>query len=271
MDETTQKFKGIGKKSRLMLSQVIRQSNGFINTALVQKILHISRPRAKLYLSRWAQGGWLKRIRRGSYIPLEVETQNLSLVMEDPWIIAMGMFSPCYIGGWTAAHHWELTDQLYNDTLVLSTHPLPHFEQKIRDHTYIVRRINLKKMFGLRILYRGNAKIQISDLHKTIVDILDNPVIGGGIRSAMDFLESYLRSPDKNLDRILEYAKKMGNRTIFKRLGYLLSVLKCPEKTILAECEASISKGYSQLDPMIKGDKLIKKWRIWVPNHLYSI
>jgi len=29
-----------------------------------------------------------------------------------------------YIGGWTAAHHWELTEQLFNETLVFTTRRL---------------------------------------------------------------------------------------------------------------------------------------------------
>lgn len=265
---SSQPFKGIGKKSRLMLSNVIRASNGFINVALVQKTLDIPRSRATLYLSRWAQNGWIKRIRRGSYIPLDISTQNLSLVMEDPWIIAIGMFPTCYIGGWTAAHHWGFTDQLYNDTVVLSIRPLKHFRQKVGDHIFNVRQTSQKKMFGLRTIYRDHAKIQISDPHKTLVDILDNPIIGGGMRSMIDFLETYLRSSNKNLDRVMEYAKKMGNKTIFKRLGYILTILKFPEKNILDHCAANLSKGYSQLDPSIKGESLVKKWRLWIPKQL---
>ncbi|MBS0628663.1 MAG: hypothetical protein JSS30_00385 [Verrucomicrobia bacterium] len=268
MTNSTPKLQGIGKKSRSLLSQVVRKSDGFINSALVQKVLNIPKAKAKLYLSRWAQAGWLKRIQRGSYIPIDMEVQDLSLVMEDPWIIASGMFSPCYIGGWTAAHYWELTDQLFTDILVLSTHPQPRSERKIGDHVFIVRKIPLKRMFGLKIIYRDKAKVQISDLHKTIVDILDNPSIGGGIRSALDFLESYLRSPDKDVNRVLDYAKKMNNKAIFKRMGYLLTILKYPEASILAQCETNMSQGYSQLDPSAKGKKLIKKWRLWVPEEL---
>jgi hypothetical protein len=32
--------------------------------------------------------------------------------MEDPWMLVPQMFSAAYIGGATAAHHWDLTEQL---------------------------------------------------------------------------------------------------------------------------------------------------------------
>lgn len=84
----------------------------------------------------------------------------------------------------------------------------------------------------------------------------------------IDFLENYLRSSNKNLDRVIEYAKKMGNKTIFKRLGYILTILKSPEKNILHQCEENLSKGYSQLDPSTKGECVVKKWRLWIPKQL---
>lgn len=266
-----QSVRGIGKKYRQLLGKVIQQSNGYISVSIVQKILNITHPLAKLYLSRWAKNGWVKRIKRGSYIPLDVQVQNLSLVMEDAWVIAAGLFADCYIGGWTAAHHWGFTDQLYNDTLVLSNRRLSSVHQRIGDHLFIVRHITLKKMFGVKTVWRDNARVKISDPHKTIVDVLNDPSIAGGIRSVMDFLTHYLQSHDKNLDLVIDYAKKMGNKTIFKRLGYLLTLLGEKNDTTISQCQANISKGYSQLDPSLKGHILVKKWRLWIPDYFHSL
>jgi hypothetical protein len=36
-------------------------------------------------------------------------------VIEDPWVLVPTLFGDSYIGGWTAAHHWELSEQLFNE------------------------------------------------------------------------------------------------------------------------------------------------------------
>lgn len=261
-------LRGIGKKYRRLLGKVIQLSNGFMTVSIVSKALEIPPSLSKLYLSRWAKSGWIKRIKRGFYIPVEIQTTDLELVMEDPWVIGNGLFSDCYIGGWTAAHHWGFTDQLYNDVLILSNQRPSATQQKVGHTTFIIKKVAGSKMFGLKTIWRENSKVKISDPHKTIIDTLDDPSTAGGIRSSLDFLYQYLRSSHKNLGLLVEYAKKMKNKTIFKRLGYLLSLLGEKDDSILKICKENMSKGYSQLDPAIKGRILIKKWNLWIPSHL---
>ncbi|HVX00067.1 MAG TPA: type IV toxin-antitoxin system AbiEi family antitoxin domain-containing protein, partial [Candidatus Babeliaceae bacterium] len=193
-------IKGIGKRYREMLSEVLLKSRGYVDLDLVCNTLNIPRPLARTYLSRLAKNGWLKRIKRGIYVPVDLTLKDLSLPMEDPWIVAHALFSPCYIGGWTAAQHWDFTEQIFNDTYVFTSRKLSHAKQKIGLHTFIVKKVATKEMFGLQPIWKENRKILISDPHKTIIDILSHPSCAGGIRSALDFLESYLRSPHKNLD-----------------------------------------------------------------------
>lgn len=261
-------IKGIGKKYRQRLTEVLEKAQGYIDLELVHKTLNIPRPLACTYLSRWTKNGWLKRIKRGIYVPIDLTTKDLSLPIEDPWIIAHALFSPCYLGGWTAAQHWDFTEQIFNNTFVFSTRKLGHSHQKIGTQNFIVKRTATKKMFGLKPIWKDSTKVLISDPHKTIIDILADPSIAGGIRSGLDFLESYLHSPHKNMELLLEYAKNMENKTIFKRLGYLLSMLGSSENKIISSCFENISKGYSHLDPSSREDKLVTKWKLWVPKNL---
>lgn len=261
-------IKGIGKKYRQKLVEVLTKAQGYIDLDLVHTTLKISRSLASTYLSRWAKNGWIKRIKKGVYIPIDLTVEDLSLPFEDPWIIAQALFAPCYLGGWTAAQYWDFTDQIFNDTFVFSSRKLDHAHQKVGMQSFIVKRTGAEKMFGLKSIWKENRKILVSDPHKTIIDILSDPSIGGGIRQGLDYLESYLNSTYKNLDMLMEYAKKMGNKTIFKRLGYLLCILGNSEEKIIFSCLENISKGYSYLDPTSKDNHLVTKWRLWVPKNL---
>ena len=250
-----------------MLVEVLKAARRVIDTSLVQGTLDIPRHLASIYLSRWAKSGWIKRIKRGIYVPIDWTIQDPSLPLEDPWIVAQALFSPCYIGGWTAAHHWGFTDQLFNDICIFSSRKLDHSINQVGLQKFIVKRIAPKKIFGLKSIWHDNARVSISDPHRTIVDILADPDSGGGIRSVLDFLKEYLHSSHKNMQLLLHYAKQMENRTIFKRLGFLLSYIGFEDQQILSFCLESISKGYSHLDPSSKGRTIIKKWGLWIPEY----
>ena len=112
-DSLKKGIKGIGSKYRMLLSEVLRNSKGCITVADVQRILKVSLPLARTYLSRWSKNGWLKRIRPGIYIPLDLETIDISVPSADPWIITVSLFAPCYIGGWSAAQYWDFTEQIF--------------------------------------------------------------------------------------------------------------------------------------------------------------
>lgn len=59
----------------------------------------------------------------------------------------------------------------------------------------------------------------ISDIHRTIIDIFDNPENGGGIQHGIDCLKSYLHKLEANTDKLVEYAAQLQNGAVYKRLG----------------------------------------------------
>lgn len=70
---------------------------------------------------RSAFHGWPRRVRRGLYLVLPLEAQSdRAITVEDPWILADELFSPCYIGGWSAAQHWGLTEQIFRSVFVVT-------------------------------------------------------------------------------------------------------------------------------------------------------
>lgn len=89
---------GIGKEDRKRLSAIFRETKGTISVEDAAGILKISTTNAAKMLSRWAKKGWLSRVRRGLYIRVAFESPTADITLEDPWLIAERLFSPCYIG-----------------------------------------------------------------------------------------------------------------------------------------------------------------------------
>ena len=104
----------------------------------------------------------------------------------------------------------------------------------------------------------------LSILPKTIVDIVDDPAIGGGIRHVADCLGAYLRREDARSDELIATAEKLGNRAVFKRLGFLVE-LEGQQDALVAACRARLSAGNAKLDPALPCPKLVKRWHLWIP------
>src|SRR5580698_7223809 len=100
-------------KPREQLAAVLRVSGDLVGVEDAAKVLGISRYSAAKSLARWERRHWLKRVRRGLYAPIPLSLTADENVLEDPWTLVPEVFAPGYIGGAAAAHHWDLTEQIF--------------------------------------------------------------------------------------------------------------------------------------------------------------
>ena len=255
---------GLSGVSREQLARVLRQAKGAISPADASRALNVGRPEAARLLAGWSTRGWLTRVRRGLYVPVPLESSTPDIALEDAWVIADRLFTPCYIGGWSAAEHWGFTEQLFRSTLVITTRRPRARRVEARGAVFIVRTIEESAMFGFKPVWRGRAKVNVSDPTRTILDILDTPTLGGGIRSVLDMLRSYLASKHRAPQSLIRYADQLGNKAVFKRLGYLLTTFFPNEAETIAECRKRLSAGNAKLDPKLPTARLVSAWRLWV-------
>jgi len=225
----------------------------------------MSRPDAAKRLSRWHEQGWLRRVSTGAYVPLSLQSQGAARVLEDPWVLVSALYSPGYIGGWTAAEHWDLTEQIFKDTVVLTSQ---HFRKRYQIHDgipFLLKYVDPEKLFGLKQVWRHKTKVFVSDVHRTMVDMLDDPSLGGGIQHVSECLGAYLSRPDRNDRSLIAYAEQLGNGAVFKRLGFLAE--RNPKGQVLvAECASRLTTGNALLDPAVKSPRLVTAWRLRVPS-----
>ncbi|MGD9108254.1 MAG: type IV toxin-antitoxin system AbiEi family antitoxin [Gammaproteobacteria bacterium] len=216
-----------------------------------------------LLLTYFAKKGWLSRIWRGLYIVVPLGTINPKEYISNPWIIAKHVFAPCYIGGWSAAEHWDFTEQIFNSVMIISTQRQRKKKTKIHGIEFVVKSIS-KKYFGkTNSIWIDNVKVLISDPIQTIVDMIDDPYLGGGMRNVADIIKEYFISKYRNDLKIIEYINKKQNKTIYKRLGYLIEVTAIDAPELKNICQQNISTGFSLLDPTIKtSGKYDSSWNL---------
>jgi len=258
---------GLGKVDRQRLSETIRRTKGSISVSEAAEILEVSAPDAAKMLARWTNKGWLSRVKRGLYVPIPLESRTVDVPLEDPWVIAERLFSPCYIGGWSAAEYWDLTEQIFRTIIVMTAKKPRDRNPSFKGTTFLLRTVQKRAMFGLKSIWRKEIKVLVSDPTRTIVDLLSDPQLGGGIRSTVDIFKNYLKSENKDMGLLIEYASRLGNGAVFKRLGFLLERFGPNEDRTIAACRSKITKGNSKLDPKLAAEKLITRWRLWLPQN----
>lgn len=258
---------GLGKIERKRLAEVIRQTKGTVSVAEAAEILEVSSSNAAKMLAKWASKGWVSRVRRGLYVPVPLESRTSEVPLEDPWLIGERLYAPCYIGGWSAAEYWDLTEQIFRTVVVMTTRKPRDRELLIKGTKFKIRTVSSKAMFGFKPVWRGKVKIMVSDPTRTVLDMFNDPSVGGGLRPSVDILLNYLKSGDKDIDLLIRYAERLGNGAVFKRLGFLMEKYASEEQNAIAVCRSQLTKGNAKIDPGLSGDKLITRWKLWVPDN----
>ena len=159
---------GISGRGRAELAQVLGLGRRFITPTDVVNTLDVDADTAAKKLARWAEDGWVRRVRRGLYIGVPVEAINPAAWSEDALLVASEVWSPCYFTGWTAAHHWALTEQVFRTTVLKTTERVRTSPVRLLDHEYMVSHISEHAFtWGLRTEWVADTRLRFADPART--------------------------------------------------------------------------------------------------------
>ena len=226
--------------------------------------LSVDRTRASQLLSRWTRQGWLRRVAHGAYVSASLDLLDSAQVLDDPWVLVPALYGPAYVGGRTAAEHWDLTEQLFRDIVVMTARPVRDRRQVRHGAHFTLHHIHERRIFGTRPVWRGQSRVLVSDVHRTMVDMCDDPARGGGTQHVADCLRAYLKHEDRNDETLIEYAETLGNGAVFKRLGFLLEE-HAEADGLREDCRTRLTQGNARLDPALDCTRLASRCRLWVP------
>jgi predicted transcriptional regulator of viral defense system len=260
---TARQVEGINRKNRALLERLHREMPGAFDVQHASAALGLEPDRTRRLLAYLARRGWLSRVRRGLYVAVPLDTRSPGDWTEDAWVVAERTFSPCYIGGWSACQHWGLTEQVFRTVLVVTAKKVRHRDQVMQGMPYRLIVRSEEKFFGLTTVWRDQVRVSVSDPTRTIIDVLDDPPLGGGMRNVADVVHEYLTGELRDDALLVEYGDRLGNRAIFKRLGFLLEHLGVDAHELLPACRERRSAGLVALDPSVEArGRIVRRWGI---------
>lgn len=234
-----------------ILNGLAKKGNIFTIEEVI-KSYNMDRNVLAVILNRLENRGWIERIEKGKYmiIPLGAEKGKYTL---NEFIIGSVLIEPCCISYWSALNFHGLTEQIPHTVFIQTPSRKKKQELEIFGVKYKIVRVKSSKYFGFDIEWIDNNKINITDREKTIIDCLDKPQYCGGVVEVAKAVRNKL-----NEKKLVDYAKRIGNSGVIRRLGYLYEVLGID--TNLPEIK---TRNYLLLDPTMpeKGSKNAK-WRL---------
>jgi predicted transcriptional regulator of viral defense system len=252
---------GIGRAGRRELADVLSRGRRFVTPEIASDALGVDPRSAAKKLARWAEQGWLRRVRRGLYVGVPVEATDPQSWSEDSLVVANEVW-PCYFTGWTAANHWALSDQVFRTTILKTTARVRSSTVRLLDHEYLLASVGEDAMtWGLRTQWQADTRLRFADPARTVVEILDTPKLAGGIRHGAEILAAYLDEHEPV--KLIEYGDRLHNHALFKRLGYTLEAQGRDNAVLDRACRDRVSAGVSALDPDgPKVGRLATRWNL---------
>jgi len=213
-----------------------------LSTASLQKVLY-----------RLQQKGAIERIEKGKYliIPLGAEKGKYTL---HEFVIGSLLIKPYCIAYWSALNYYGLTEQISTTVFIQTITQKFNTNPEVFGVQYKITKVKKEKVFGIRKEWIEETQINITDKEKTIIDCLDKPQYCGGVIEVAEALKNN-KFDQKKLEN---YAQRIGNSGVLRRLGYLCELLnikiKLPKLNI---------RNYLLLDPtMPEKDTKNARWRL---------
>ena len=218
------------------------------------KVSGLSVQSFKVLLFRMARDGRIEKVEKGKYIiiPLGAEKGKYTL---NEFIIGSLLVTPYSVAYWSALNFYGLTEQIPNTVFLQTTSRKKKQATEVFGVRYRIVRVKEEKFFGIRKEWIEDTQVNITDKEKTILDCLDKPQYCGGVIEVVKALK-YGSELDKI--KLVEYAQKLDNSGVIRRLGYL-----CEFLAIDIDIPEIKTRNYLLLDPPMphKGPKNAK-WRL---------
>ena len=236
----------------------------------------LSTSHLRYLLSTLADSGWIKILKRGTYLV----TSPLYSEEVPVYAIAAALIQPMAISHWSACSHHGFTTQ--NPVMVQATTPKKVITPEMRlgkarsprgravwtvsgyDFEFIHVTPNL--FWGFQKLWVNSwQQVNITDRERTALDLIARPDIFGGFSAAIEILENGINQI--NVDQLVDYALKYDVGSVIKRLGWSLENLGYAGNS-LESLRVYPVKRYYLLDPGLEETSATKNSRWHISENL---
>jgi len=252
------------RESTLLNNAWLIQKRVF-STQEAEKSLGWSKADLHAVLFRLVEKGKLIRIKRGLFCLVPPGLRSLKRGYPQNWFLiakALAGEKPYFISHYSAMQLHGMTSESIQ-TIFMS-----RLEQRRvpKDLRIPIRYVTIpqKRFWGLEEKWVTNEeKVYVSDLERTILDILDRPDLAGGISEIARGL--WLVKNDIHASKLVPYAKRFDSLAAVKRLGFLMEKLDLGSQEVVHQLNEFVqsSASFAFLDPASKQEgRYLSRWHL---------
>jgi predicted transcriptional regulator of viral defense system len=230
----------------------------------VARILRCRRNEARVIAHRLEKKRWLERLRRNRYLFIPAERGEMGVPTMNPLLVGSLLVEPYYYSYSTSNAHYGFSTQMRPTLYLATTKTRRSFRWRNSQFRFVT--LSRHKFFGFQEVEVLGVKVNMAEPEKTVVDSVDKLKYAGGVQEVLAVICNGLRKVDA--ERLVEYARRMRNRSLTQRMGYLIDVLLNEGVASFPEDERErllphVGKAAIYLDPAgEKSGRLDKAWRV---------
>jgi len=242
-------------------SDIVEKALGIIEADQSRRYIY------RKYVDRLIKMGKLKPIRKELYAvisPLEKPEKHEI----DKLLIASKIRQNHYLGFHTALEYYGCANALLNEAYIC-------VQAKDRFNPFHYKRFNFKPVFVKDITLEIVEKpyhqtlLKVSSKERTFIECIDRIRYAGGWEECIKSLEGL---GGLNLEKLLSLTLKQKSRTLQRRIGYVLELLRNTSPFYEHINDTTLSKIAEQIkgppEYLIRGEKgsLDKRWNLYIPE-----
>ena len=254
--------KTLGNQAGRLVTELHERGKTIFSYDDVEDITGLSSKSSRSLILRMVNRGVVSRLKAGLFILVPFEMGREREYLGNPFVVARELCgTPDYFISHASA--MEIHQMVTQPQLVVYT-TTPKFIRPwiVLGTEFRFVRCKLEKFFGYSDHWvTKTAKVQVSDLERTIVDGLKQPEYCGGFSEiAKGF---WMRREDIDPGKLVDYALMINVGAVIRRLGFLLELFEMEASSELERLRERLTMTYSILDPIMPAEgKFLARWRL---------
>ncbi len=266
--------KSTGPKMAFLVAELYEQQKMIFSVQDVEQITGLDSNPARTLTSRLVSKGLATRIKPGLFILVPSELGHEREYLGNPYIVAAKIAGgENYFISHSSA--MEIHQMVTQPQLVVYTTSTKQIRQRSVLGTGF-RFVSCKPIHFFGTMHHWvtkSQKIEVSNLERTVIDGLRQSENCGGFSEVAKGY--WMRHPDMDIKKLVEYALMLNIGAVYRRLGYLLELFETKETDQVDLLRKKLTSTYMLLDPAMPAEgKFIARWRLRLnvsPEEIKSI
>ncbi len=267
-------LKTLGPQAANLVTMLHERSRAVFRLEDVRDITGLSETSARSFVRKLVDRGVAARLKPGLYVLIPFELGRERQYPGNPLVVAREIMhgKDYYLSHATAMEIHGMTTQ--PQLVVMVSAPAPRRSVTALGVEFRYVRCQRRHLFGIAEHWvTKQEKARVSDLERTIIDGLKQPEHCGGLTEVAKGL--WMRRRDMKVERLLEYARRIGVGAVVRRLGFLLETYEMAGAPDLDRLRNGLTATYVRLDPILPAEgKRLRRWRLQLnvdPEELRAI